>query len=194
MESLRQKPVTELFKSAKRLKKDPSLSRAGSEGKKLRIAVLSSYSIQHFSLVLNLFLDNAGIAADILEGEYGGINMAGLDENSGLYSSKPDIVLILMRYTDISYSESCVKETMDQLCPGSTWSCFGVGHSAMEIMYAAIALGGNIRVGMEDNVMYAKGQLAESNRQLIERAARVIREFGCEVATPDEARQILGLK
>lgn len=87
-----------------------------------------------------------------------------------------------------------MKETMDQLCPGSTWSCFGVGHSAMEIMYAAIALGGNIRVGMEDNVMYAKGQLAESNRQLIERAARVIREFGCEVATPDEARQILGLK
>lgn len=87
-----------------------------------------------------------------------------------------------------------MKETMDQLCPGSTWSCFGVGHSAMEIMYAAIALGGNIRVGMEDNVMYAKGQLAESNKQFIERAVRVIREFGCEPATPDEARQILGLK
>ena len=87
-----------------------------------------------------------------------------------------------------------MKETMDQLCPGSTWSCFGVGHSAMEIMYAAIALGGNIRVGMEDNVMYAKGQLADSNKQFIERAVRVIREFGCEPATPDEARQILGLK
>jgi len=58
-----------------------------------------------------------------------------------------------------------MKETMDQLCPGSTWSCFGVGHSAMEIMYAAVALGGHIRVGMEDNVMYAKGQLAESNAQ-----------------------------
>ena len=83
---------------------------------------------------------------------------------------------------------------MEQLCPGSTRSCFGVGHSAMEIMYAAIALGGNIRVGMEDNVMYAKGQLADSNKQFIERAVRVIREFGCEPATPDEARQILGLK
>ena len=86
-----------------------------------------------------------------------------------------------------------MKETMDQLCPGSTWSCFGVGHSAMEIMYAGIALGGHIRVGMEDNVMYAKGVLAESNRQFVERAARAIREFGCEVATPDEARQILSL-
>ena len=44
-----------------------------------------------------------------------------------------------------------------------TWSCFGVGHSAMEMLYGAVALGGHIRVGMEDNVLFAKGQLAESN-------------------------------
>ena len=87
-----------------------------------------------------------------------------------------------------------MKETMETLCPGSTWSCFGVGHSALEMLYGAVALGGGIRVGMEDNVMYAKGQLADSNRQFVERAARVIREYGLEVATPDEARQILGLK
>ncbi|MCR5273641.1 MAG: 3-keto-5-aminohexanoate cleavage protein [Lachnospiraceae bacterium] len=87
-----------------------------------------------------------------------------------------------------------MKETMDSLCPGSTWSTFGVGHSAMEIMYAAVALGGHLRVGMEDNVMYSKGVLADSNAQFVERAARVIREFGNEVATPDEAREILGLK
>ncbi|MBQ6900945.1 MAG: 3-keto-5-aminohexanoate cleavage protein [Firmicutes bacterium] len=89
-----------------------------------------------------------------------------------------------------------MKETADELIGKGkyTWSCFGVGHSAMEVMYAAVAMGGNIRVGMEDNVMYAKGQLADSNRQFVERAARVIREFGLEVATPDEAREILGLK
>ena len=115
MDSLRQKPVTELFKRAKKLKKDPSLSKAGSSEKKLKIAVLSSYSIQHFSLVLNLFLDNAGISADILEGEYGGINMAVLDENSELYSFKPDFVLILMRYTDVNFSEGCVTEAMEYL-------------------------------------------------------------------------------
>ena len=86
-----------------------------------------------------------------------------------------------------------MKETMDQLCPGSTWSCFGVGHSALEMLYGAVALGGHIRVGMEDNVMYAKGQLAESNRQFVERAVRVIKEYGREVATPAEARQILSL-
>lgn len=87
-----------------------------------------------------------------------------------------------------------MKETMDSLCPGSTWSCFGVGHSAMEILYSAVPLGGHIRIGMEDNVMYDKGVLAESNRQLVERAARVIREYGNDVATPDEAREILSLK
>ncbi len=87
-----------------------------------------------------------------------------------------------------------MKGIMDEVAPGSTWSAFGVGHGAMEIMYAAIAMGGNIRVGMEDNVLYKKGQLAESNMQFVARAKRVIEEFGCEAATPDEARQILGLK
>ena len=88
-----------------------------------------------------------------------------------------------------------MKETADELVGKGnyTWSCFCVGHSAMEMLYGAVALGGGIRVGMEDNVMYAKGQLAESNVQFVERAARVIREYGNEVATPAEAREMLGL-
>ena len=88
-----------------------------------------------------------------------------------------------------------MKETADELVGKGnyTWSCFGVGHSAMEMLYGAVALGGGIRVGMEDNVMYAKGQLAESNVQFVERAVRVIKEYGNEVATPAEAREMLGL-
>ena len=74
-----------------------------------------------------------------------------------------------------------------------TWSCFGVGHSAMEMLYGAVALGGHIRVGMEDNVLYKKGVLADSNAQFVERAVRVVTEYGGEVATPAEAREILGL-
>lgn len=87
-----------------------------------------------------------------------------------------------------------MRDTLEKTIPGSTWSAFGVGKGAMEVMYSAIAAGGHIRVGMEDNVIYKKGVLAESNMQLIERAKRVIEDFGLEVATPDEARQILGLK
>lgn len=76
---------------------------------------------------------------------------------------------------------------------GSTWSALGIGKGHLPIMYAALALGGNIRVGMEDNILYGKGRLAVSNVEFIERARRVIEEFGKEVATPDETRQILGV-
>lgn len=86
-----------------------------------------------------------------------------------------------------------MKDIMDQVCPGSTWSAFGVGKGAMEIIYAAIAMGGNIRVGMEDNVLYKKGELAHSNMQFVARARRIIEEFTCEVATPAQAREMLGL-
>ena len=60
-------------------------------------------------------------------------------------------------------------------------------------MYATLALGGNIRVGLEDNVYYSKGVKA-SNEMLVERAVRVVKEFGKEPATAQEAREILGLK
>ena len=88
-----------------------------------------------------------------------------------------------------------MKEEAERLVGAAnfTWSCFGVGHSAMEMLYGAVALGGHIRVGMEDNVLFSKGVLAESNKQLVERAVDAVKLFGREIATPDEARQILNL-
>ncbi|WP_099468637.1 BKACE family enzyme [Konateibacter massiliensis] len=76
---------------------------------------------------------------------------------------------------------------------GSTWSALGIGKGHLPIMYAALALGGNIRVGMEDNILFSKGQLAKSNVEFVERAKTAIEAFGKQVATPDEARQILGV-
>jgi uncharacterized protein (DUF849 family) len=75
---------------------------------------------------------------------------------------------------------------------GSTWSAFGIGRAHMPMLYATLALGGHVRVGLEDNVWYSKGVKA-TNVSLVERAVRVVREFGKEPATPDEARQILSL-
>jgi uncharacterized protein (DUF849 family) len=60
-------------------------------------------------------------------------------------------------------------------------------------MFAGIAMGGNVRVGMEDNILYRKGQIADSNAQFVARAKRVIEEFNCEAATPAEAREMLGI-
>lgn len=76
---------------------------------------------------------------------------------------------------------------------GSTWSACGIGRGHMPIMLATIAMGGHLRVGMEDNVMYSKNVLADSNAQFVARAKRLLEEAGFEAATPDEARQIYGL-
>ncbi|MBP2642974.1 MAG: putative cytosolic protein [Firmicutes bacterium] len=75
----------------------------------------------------------------------------------------------------------------------ATWSAFGIGKAHLPLLYAAIALGGNVRVGLEDNIYYSKERLA-SNVELVARAARLVKEFNKDVATPADARKILGLK
>ena len=80
-----------------------------------------------------------------------------------------------------------------KLPAGSTWSAFGIGNAHMPILYSAISMGGHVRVGLEDNLFYGPGVLA-TNLSLTERAVRVIKEYGNEVATSADARQILGLR
>lgn len=74
----------------------------------------------------------------------------------------------------------------------ATWSAFGIGKYHMPLMYAALALGGHIRVGLEDNVYFSKGVPA-TNAQLVSRAAEAIKLQGKNVATPAIARQLLNL-
>lgn len=76
----------------------------------------------------------------------------------------------------------------------ATWGAIGIGKQHLPILYATLALGGNLRVGMEDNIFYKKGQLATSNVEFVERTKRTVIEMGKEIATPAEARKILGLK
>jgi len=76
----------------------------------------------------------------------------------------------------------------------STWSAFGIGAGHLPIQLATIALGGHVRLGMEDNVLYAKNRPAESNAEFVRRAVRLITEANRTVATPDDAREILDLR
>ena len=69
-----------------------------------------------------------------------------------------------------------------------------VGAAQLPLTTMGMVLGGCIRIGMEDNMYYRKGELAKSNAQLVARAVRIARELNKEPATPDEARKILGLK
>ena len=77
---------------------------------------------------------------------------------------------------------------------GSVWSVFGVAHTQFPMAAMGVLLGGHVRIGFEDNLYLAKGVQAKSNAELVDRAATIIRDLNREVAVPDEAREILGLK
>lgn len=87
---------------------------------------------------------------------------------------------------------------VDRIPEGCTWSAFGIGKGHLPIMFSALANGGHLRVGMEDNVVYGKdrdgNKIMATNVMLVERAARAVKAYGNDVATPAEAREILGIK
>lgn len=76
---------------------------------------------------------------------------------------------------------------------GSTWSVAGIARHQLTLGVIALAMGGHVRVGFEDNIYYRKGQLAQSNAELVARIVRIARELDRPVATPVQAREILQL-
>jgi uncharacterized protein (DUF849 family) len=88
-----------------------------------------------------------------------------------------------------------MKRTADRLFGDEyVWSVLGAGRNQLPIAAQSVALGGNVRVGLEDSLWIGPGKLAESNAQQVRAARQVIEGLGMEVATPDEARAILQLK
>ncbi len=88
-----------------------------------------------------------------------------------------------------------MKYTADRVFGGKyTWSVIGAGRSEFPMGAVATVMGGHVRVGLEDNLYLSKGVLAKSNAELVEKMKRIIEDLGRNVATPDEARKMLGLK
>jgi 3-keto-5-aminohexanoate cleavage enzyme len=83
---------------------------------------------------------------------------------------------------------------VDRLKAGQTWAVAGVGRYQLPLALQAIAMGGHVRCGIEDNIFYRKGQMAKSNAELIGRIARIAKECDRNPATSDEARTLLGFK
>ena len=86
-----------------------------------------------------------------------------------------------------------MKAMVDNLPPGVVWSAFGIGRSQMPMLAQSVILGGNVRVGLEDNLWLDKGVPA-SNGSLTERAVEIITRLGGKVMTPAEGRVAMGLK
>lgn len=88
-----------------------------------------------------------------------------------------------------------MKRTADRLFGDSyRWSVLGAGASQMKIAAMAASMGGNVRVGLEDNLWIAKGKLASSNKEQVLKVREILEGLGLEIATPDEAREILQTK
>ena len=88
-----------------------------------------------------------------------------------------------------------MKRTADRLFGDQyQWSILGGGRQQFNLVTMGAIMGGNVRVGLEDNIYLGKGQLAKSNAELVSRTVRILNELSMDIATPDEAREILHLK
>ncbi|HZJ07823.1 MAG TPA: 3-keto-5-aminohexanoate cleavage protein, partial [Nocardioidaceae bacterium] len=76
----------------------------------------------------------------------------------------------------------------------TSWSATGIGRAHLPVMAAALSMGGHLRVGMEDNLMYARGRPVAGNVELVERAARLATEMQRPPMTTAEARELLGVR
>ncbi|WP_126975916.1 BKACE family enzyme [Frigidibacter oleivorans] len=88
-----------------------------------------------------------------------------------------------------------MKRTADRLFGTDyRWSVLGAGAAQMPLATTAVQLGGNLRVGLEDSLFIARGRLARSNAEQVAKIRRIVEDLGAEIATPEEAREILALK
>lgn len=101
-----------------------------------------------------------------------------------------DFVLGVPGALEASVENLC--DLLRDLPEGCTWSVAGIGRHQLPLAMAAIAMGGHVRVGLEDNIYYSKGRLA-TNGELVARIVRIANEAGRPVATPAQAREILSL-
>jgi uncharacterized protein (DUF849 family) len=97
----------------------------------------------------------------------------------------------------ISWGQPATPEAMmymrNLLPPDCTWFAFGISLWQFPMVAQTVLFGGHPRVGLEDNIYLEKGKLAPSNAALVEKAGRIIEVLGEQVATPAEARQMLGI-
>jgi 3-keto-5-aminohexanoate cleavage enzyme len=105
-----------------------------------------------------------------------------------------NLVMGMMYQGAVEATPKYLQSLLDFLPEDAIFNVTPVGAAQLPLTAMAMILGGCIRVGMEDNIYYRKGELVKNNAQFVARAVRIARELNKEPATPDEARKILGLK
>lgn len=126
--------------------------------------------------------------------EFGHLDNALLLAKEGLIDSPFHVQFVLGVRGAMQPSQMRVRLLASELPDGSSWGIAGIGRHQLPMVQLALELGGNLRVGLEDNIYLRKGVLAEGSWELCREARRMADESGRGLATPDEARARLGLE
>ncbi len=136
-----------------------------------------------------------GILPELEIFESGFINTAKYLAKNGYLTSPLHFNMLLGSLGSIPADLRDLVYLVESLPPGSTWSATGIGRFQTQINVAAILMGGHVRVGIEDSIYYDyPKKVMATNEKLVKRIVNIAEELGREIATPEEARSILGLK
>lgn len=136
---------------------------------------------------------NLGIKPELEVFDKGMIDMAVRLEKKGYIKSPMHFNLVMGVNGGIGGTIRDFEFLRGSLPEGSTYTVAGIGRYEIPLAAVAIISGGHVRVGYEDNVYLSKGVLAKSNGELVEKVVRISKELGRDIASPDEAREILGI-
>lgn len=138
-------------------------------------------------------MNENGIKPEIEVFDKGMIDMAIRLEKKGFIHEPMHFDFVMGVNGGISGEPRDLLFMVESIPAGSTWTVSGVGRFEYPMVTMGILMGGHVRVGFEDNVFLEKGVLAKSNGEMVEKVVRIAKELGREIATPKEAREILGL-
>jgi uncharacterized protein (DUF849 family) len=139
------------------------------------------------------FAQEWGVKPELEVFDMGQVGTATQLVRKGLVDGEPLFQFCLGIDGGAAASAQSILALKSMIPPNAVWAAFGISHHEMPMVAQAVLLGGNVRVGLEDNLYLEKGVLA-TNGQLVEKAARIVRDLGARTLTPAEARQKLGLK
>jgi 3-keto-5-aminohexanoate cleavage enzyme len=139
------------------------------------------------------YMREAGVKPELEIYDTGMINTAKMLAEDGVFEEPVHIQFVMIGRTGFSPTPRALLYCLDEKPENWTWSVCALGRHELPMGAMAMTLGGHVRVGFEDNIYIRRGELAKSNAQLVERIVTIAEALNIEVASPDEARGILGL-
>lgn len=148
----------------------------------------------HMAREMATLMREAGVKPEIEIFDTGDVVLAQDLIAEGLIAGTPMFQFVLGGKYAAAAKPELLYYMRDSLPRDCIWAGFGIGRMAFPMLAAAYLGGGHLRVGMEDSVYLGRGELAPSNAALVKKARRIVNDLGGELATPAQAREILGLK